>query len=291
MIWRDLVDEATAKIEAAGVPDPASSALRIGQAATGTSGGEWLEVVDQDATKRQLGAFDAMVGRRCEGEPLQYVVGAWGFRTLDLFVDRRVLIPRPETESVAGAAIDELTRLRGRDRDRELLVADLGTGSGAIGLSLAAEVADIDVWLTDVSDDALAVARANLAGLGRRGGRVRLADGSWFDALPSELAGRFDLVVSNPPYVGAGDEIETQVVEWEPALALFADDDGTAHLRTLIAESPSWLVDDGVLVLEMAPAQVEPMAAFGSNYFGRVEIITDLSNRQRGLTLHHPTHL
>ena len=121
------------------------------------------------------------------GEPLAYVLGHWSFRHLDLAVDRRVLIPRPETEVVAGVAIELARRL-----PRPLTVADLGTGSGAIGLSLADElpVDGVTVWLTDASADALDVARANLAGIGRRGANVRIATGSWFDALPPGTAAR-----------------------------------------------------------------------------------------------------
>ena len=140
-----------------------------------------------------------MVARRAHGEPLQYVLGRWGFRTLDLLVDRRVLIPRPETEVVAGLAIDALAAL-----DRPGVAVDLGTGSGAIALSLAAERwPHVEVWATDVSPDALAVARANLAGLGRRAAVVRLLEGTGSSALPGDLRGRVDVIVSNPPYVPA----------------------------------------------------------------------------------------
>ncbi|MDQ1490400.1 MAG: release factor glutamine methyltransferase, partial [Actinomycetota bacterium] len=120
----------------------------------------------------------AMVERRTAGEPLQYVLGRWSFRGLDLRVDPRVLIPRPETEVVAGVALAEVRRRAG-----PCVVADLGTGSGALALALAAEVADADVWATDVSADALAVARANLAAVGpEAAARVHLAEGMWYEA-------------------------------------------------------------------------------------------------------------
>ncbi len=145
--------------------------------------------LDEPATVRGVARLDAMVARRSTGEPLQYVLGRWGFRLLDLMIDRRVLIPRPETEIVAERALDELRRL---DPDDIPVVVDLGTGSGAIGLSLAREHGSAEVWITDVSTDALDVARANLAGLGRHGSRVRAVEGSWFEPLPVEL-GRPDL--------------------------------------------------------------------------------------------------
>ena len=127
-----------------------------------------------------------MLERRVDGEPLQYVLGRWDFLGLDLLVDRRVLVPRPETEVVAQTAIDEAVRLgarRGAARpgwlaaDTSYAVADLGTGSGAIALVLARELPDAEVWATDVSDDALAVARANVAGVGSAATRVRLRRG------------------------------------------------------------------------------------------------------------------
>src|SRR5688500_2404619 len=154
-----------------------------------------------------------MVERRAAGEPLQYVLGAWGFRSLDLYVDRRVLIPRPETEQVVEVALAELRALGAA----KPLVVDLGTGSGAIALSIAPEVPTSQVWATDASPAALAVARANLAGIGRAAARVRLEHGSWFAALPKLLQGRVDMVISNPPYVADGDTLPPEVADWEPA--------------------------------------------------------------------------
>ena len=150
-------------------------------------------------------------------------------------VDRRVLIPRPETEVVAERALVELRRL---GLDGPPVAVDLGTGSGAIGLSLAREYASADVWITDVSSDALDVARANVAGLGRHGSRVRAVEGSWFEPLPIELAGRISLVVSNPPYVSVGDDLPASVVDWEPRHVLIAESDGYAAYDVLIGESP-----------------------------------------------------
>ena len=152
------------------------------------SGADRLDdVLDEPATERMVAHLDAMLARHAAGEPLAYVLGRWGFRHLDLAVDRRVLIPRPETEVVAGVAIELAAALA-----RPITVADLGTGSGAIGLALADElpVEGVTVWLTDESPDALDVARANLAGIGRRAANVRVAEGSWFDALPAGTRAR-----------------------------------------------------------------------------------------------------
>ena len=178
--------------------------------------------------------------RRAAGEPLQYVLGRWGFRQLDLLVDRRVLIPRPETEQVVEVALAELDRRRasgGRP-----VVVDLGTGSGAIALSVAAERPGVDVWATDASPDALAVAAANLAGLGGWGAtRVRLVQGSWWTALPSDLAGRIDLAVTNPPYI-AGGEMGDLDPGGHPVGAprgARGRPDGLEQIQVIIAEAPS----------------------------------------------------
>jgi release factor glutamine methyltransferase len=222
-----------------------------------------------------------MIERRRAGEPLQYVLGIWGFRQLDLVVDRRVLIPRPETETVVEVALAELDRL-GRERP---LAVDLGTGSGAIALSLAYEAPTVRVWGTDRSEDALAVARANLSGLvSRVATRVRLAAGDWFDALPDELRGEVDLVVSNPPYVGAGELLPPEVAGWEPAAALVAGPTGLEAVAAILDAAPSWLRRPGVLVVELAPHQAGAAVAMAlAAGFTDAEVLADLAGRLRTL--------
>ena len=178
-----------------------------------------------------------LAARRASGEPLQYVLGTWPFRSVELHVDRRVLIPRPETEQVVEVALGMLGRLAAARRategdDGPLVCVDLGTGSGAIALSLAVEGAafglPLEVWAVDSSLDALDVTRANLEALAAHdpvaAGRVSPTAGSWFDALPGRLLGGIDLVVSNPPYVSDDEypDLEPTVREWEPRSALVA---------------------------------------------------------------------
>ena len=280
--WRAFLEEATARLRGAGAESPEVDARRIVEAASGFEGAELHLGLDEPATKRGVVRFDAMMERRLGGEPLQYVIGSWGFRRLDLMVDRRVLIPRPETEVVAGLALDELDRLAGGGR--RLVAVDLGTGSGAIGLSLAFERTDTTVLLTDRSTEALQVARANLTGIGGAATRVTIAEGSWFEALPPELAGSVDVVVSNPPYVAEHDPLPSVVADWEPTEALIAADDGCAHLDHLIAGAAEWLRPGGALVLEMAPAQTA-WAAEAAVAAGYVEVAVhpDLAGRARAL--------
>ena len=278
--WRSLQAEAERAL-ATSSDAPAIDARRIVERASGHHGAEYLLGLDELATERGVHFFDLMLERRMHGEPLQYVVGSWGFRRLDLLVDRRVLIPRPETESVVEVALAELDAMGRSDRPRT--VVDLGTGSGAIGLSIADERDRVEVVLTDASADALDVARANLTGLGRAATRVSIAPpGEWFDALPAELRGHIDLLVSNPPYVADGDDLPAVVRDWEPPSALFAGPDGLDDLRVLMGGAPGWLAPGGAIVVELAPTQAAAVAALaGEAGFAEVAIHRDLSGRER----------
>lgn len=239
---------------------------------------------DEVVSQRCVAALRAMVTRRLTGEPLQYVMKSWAFRDLDVLVDNRVLIPRPETEVVVQAALD-LAREMISKTNSKLRVADLGTGSGVIGLSLASELprGTTEVWLTDLSADALEVARANLAGLGLINGDVRVAQGSWFAALPSELKNSFDLIVSNPPYIGVYDpSVESSVLNHEPHLALFAGSDGLDAYREIISHSGEWLATDGWIVLEIGHQQGDAVRELlAQNSFKQIEIRKDLAGRDR----------
>jgi release factor glutamine methyltransferase len=249
--------------------------------ASGWEGGELWRHLDDLAPTRAAAFLDGMVQRRRAGEPLQYALGRWSFRGLELLVDRRVLIPRPETEVVAGAAIVAARALAGG----RPTVVDLGTGSGAIGLAIAAEVPGARVWATDVSSDALAVARANVAGSGSATGtRVRLVEGSWWDALPDELRGAVDVVVCNPPYVGNEGDLPPEVGDWEPTGALRAGPTGREALEVVVGGAAEWLARPGVLVVELAPDQAEAMAAFAlRSGFAAVHVGDDLAGRPRML--------
>ena len=275
LTWRHLYTLATERLGSD------VEARRVVERASGREGPDWLLTLDAPVPKRAVPFFDDMVERRAAGEPLQYVLRRWGFRTLDLLVDRRVLIPRPETEVVVEVAIRELRRLD----SRRPLVADLGTGSGAIALSIAVEVPSAHVWATDVSEDALAVARANLAGIGSPAAtRVRMACGRWFDALPGALRGQFDLVVSNPPYIADGEVLPAEVADWEPRPALVAGPTGTEAIAELVAGADPWLAPGGAVVVEIAPHQVERATQLARDGgFGEVEIRPDLAGRARVL--------
>jgi release factor glutamine methyltransferase len=280
--WRVVLDRVVAILTAAGGPAPELDARRLLEQVTGHRGTELAAHLDEPATRLGVARLDGLVERRRRGEPLQYVLGEWSFRTIDLYVDRRVLIPRPETEVVVGAALAELDRLGPAPTGRSCRALDLGTGSGAIALALVSERRDVEVVATDRSPDALAVARANLAGAGRPAARVTLYEGDWFDAVPAEWRGRVDLVVSNPPYVGAGEDLPAEVADWEPTGALVAGPTGTECLDHLVAEAPSWLARPGALVVELAPTQAATVVSRASAAgFDEVEVGVDLAGRDR----------
>ena len=292
LTWGELRRDAEAQLRAMGVSDPASEAQWMIEALSGMDGAEQVLESATPVTHRPTAGLDALLARRAAGEPVQYVLGEWSFCGLDLLVDRRVLIPRPETETVAEIAIGEVERLGERVGTPDpwsgglthYAVADLGTGSGALALALAASLPDAEVWATDASDLALAVARANVAAAGSIATRVRVADGSWFDALPPEVRGRLLLVVSNPPYIADHEVLPPSVLDWEPAGALFSGPTGLEAIEHLIATAPEWLDPAGTLVLELAPHQAEHAIGRAREAgFADVSVRPDLSGHARAL--------
>jgi release factor glutamine methyltransferase len=253
------------------------------EAVSGLDRSRWSQPAPAAAADR----LRALVERRRAGEPLQYLLGRWSFRRLDLMVDPRVLIPRPETEVVAGLAIAAACRRGGR-----CTVADLGTGSGAIALALADEVPDAEVWATDVSPAALEVTRANLSAVApEAAARVHLAEGMWYEALPGGLRGRLAVIVSNPPYVTDAEHagLAPEVRDHEPAGALVAGPTGRECLEQLVAGGLDWLEPGGTLVLELAPDQAGPLrAAAEAAGYRAVAVEPDLAGRDRVLVARRP---
>ena len=252
------------------------------------SGSSWQAALDEPVPAIAREAFLSMLGRREAGEPVQYVLGHWAFRKLDLLVDGRVLIPRSETEVVVEVALAELALVAPADAEGpHPVVVDLGTGSGAIALSMATERPDVEVWATDMSREALAVASANLAGLGSQAvGRVRLVQGSWWCALPLELRGSVTLAVANPPYVAEGEvaHLPEEVSRWEPRQALVAGPTGLEALEAIVSEAPSWLAGRSALVAEIAPHQSGAAKSLAlSAGFSDVAVRNDLAGRERVL--------
>jgi release factor glutamine methyltransferase len=193
----------------------------------------------------ELAACRELIARRAKREPVAYILGRWGFRGLDVDVDRRVLVPRPETELAVDRCLALLDGVPGPS------AVDVGTGSGAIALSLASEVPGAAVCGCDISDDALEVARENGARLG--------IDVEWVrsDLLEGLDGRRFHLVVSNPPYVAAAEveALDPEVRDWEPRGATVAGASGLEVVERLVSAAPAALEPGGALVIEVGAGQ------------------------------------
>ena len=239
---------------------------------------------DRPLLDGELKEFKELFLRRASREPLQHVLGSTTFRELELKTDTRALVPRPETEVLVDVVLT-WAREEGREEGRELTCLDVGTGSGAIVLSLLKEGPFCRGVATDPSEEALELARENAANLGLAE-RVELRRGRLFEPiLPHE---RFDAVVSNPPYVPEGDRgsLEPEVRDWEPAGALFAGSEGLDVLRPLVEEASRFLRSGGFFAAEIGEGQGGEVAGLMEcpGGFHDVRIIPDLTGKDRIVT-------
>jgi release factor glutamine methyltransferase len=225
----------------------------------------------------ELERFRQCVRRRLRREPLQYILGRVSFRKLELQVDRRVLIPRPETEILVGEILAWIDRAGAPIAS----ALDIGTGSGAIALSLAQE-AKLRVVATDISTAALEVAAENARRLGLSD-RIELRPGTLWN--PLEPTEQFDIIASNPPYVAETEraDLAPEVCDWEPAVALFSGDNGLQIIRQIAAGAPSHLRAGGLLALEIGATQADAVVAWikADPRYDTVRVVRDLAGRER----------
>ncbi len=228
---------------------------------------------DRPLTKAELAAFRALISRRSAGEPTQYLTGRREFYNRSFQVDRRVLIPRPETELL----VDEV--LRSLPRDQPLQLLDLCTGSGCIAITLAAERPLASVFATDLSKDACDVARANAEAL-KVADRVTVVQGDLFQPLAPTL---FDMVVANAPYVRSADIAGlSPEVRQEPHGALDGGADGLDLIRRIAAEAHRWLKPGGLLALELGETQGSAVRQLlNSEGYAGVQVEQDLARQDR----------
>ena len=261
---REALDSAVVALSAAGVDTPRLDAEVLLAHALGVD--RTALVVDRDLRVEgpAVRAFQDAVRRRSVGrEPVAYITGVKGFRHIDLHVDGRVLIPRPDTETLVEAALD---------LPRGARVIDVGTGSGAVALALKDERPDLDVTGTDASPDALAVARANAARLGLD---VRFREADLLDG-----AGEVDAVLSNPPYVEDGAPLQPEIERHEPPAALYAGADGLAVIRRLAAQAGASAAR--LLALEVGMGQADEVAVVLRDAgFATTETRRDLAGIER----------
>jgi release factor glutamine methyltransferase len=278
-----LLQAGSARLERAGVPGGGRDAEWLLAAALGTSPAQLHLDATAPVPVGTAECFERWCERRCRREPLQYILGSQPFRSIEVRVDRRVLIPRPETERVVDLCLEVYDGGP---------IADLGTGSGAIAIALAIERPGEVVVATDVSAPALALAAENARRTGA--GNVSFAAGDLFDPLAAMLE-RLRLVVCNPPYVRTADidTLEPEVRDWEPRIALDGGPDGLGFYRRFAAASARALSPGAWVVVEIGAGQREAVeASFAAmRAFDRARRLSDYRDIERGLAFRRtPAH-
>ena len=268
MTIREMLKAASARLERAGVPNASYDAMQM-----------LAHVLGEDALMMRLNghrelpqenavAYEAILARREKREPMQYILGSTGFMGLEFHVEPGVLIPRPDTEILCEEA---LKRLGPGAR-----VLDIGTGSGALAVSIARLAKDAVVTAVDVSDTALAIAERNAR---ENGANVRFVKSNCFEALAGE---KFDMIVSNPPYIDSEDmaQLMPEVLK-EPELALFGGEDGLDFYRRISKEAGAYLEKGGCLLFEIGCKQKDDVSALLAEYIGEPFALKDYGDNWR----------
>ena len=258
-------------------------ALVLLQHVTGKSRTQILTFDDTEIDEKVRLKLTALLDRRLKGEPIAYILGEKEFWSLPLNVSQGTLIPRPDTESLVEKAL-QIAFEKLEENPPHFRILDLGTGTGAIALALASELAPIcqkrhiplEIIGVDLMPDVVALARSNAE---RNQLNVQFLQSSWFD----NITGKFDLIVSNPPYIDVQDEhLHQGDVRFEPLSALVANDEGYADLRHIIELASSYLNSNGVLLLEHGWQQGEKVRSiFLENYWEMVETVRDYGDNER----------
>ena len=266
----ELLGRSSAYLDSKGFPTPRLDAELLLADVLGMRRLDLYLHHDRPLSNSETDRLRELLRRRAGGEPIAYILGRRAFRSLDLSVDDRVLVPRPETEGVVEVALGLLPE------DGRLL--DVGTGSGAIALSVASERRDATVIATDVSAEALAVARANAEALGLQ---LEFVESDLLAGVPGDPP--FDVVVANLPYIARDDEaLEASVREHEPAIALFADESGLALNRRLAEAATRVLKPTGALVLEVGSGQADAIRSIlEAQGYNRLRVDHDLAGLDR----------
>ncbi len=273
---REVLGEAVRILEEHGVEAPREHAERLLAHVVGTNRGGVLARSREPLDAGAHAAFAALVGRRAAREPLQHLLGTWPFLELELKVDRRALIPRPESEDLAQRA------RRRVPADRPALVADVGTGTGCVALALVSSHPQAGVLALDLSPDALALAAENRAAHPHLAPRVTLVHSDLLTAVGP--VARLDAVVANLPYVREDEweDLQPEVRDHDPRVALVAADAGLALIRRLAVEAAARLAPGGWLLLEMAPAQTGVIAdELRAAGWDQVSVVRDHLGRER----------
>ena len=284
MDWREVIAKSETYLAEKKVPDPRVAGELLVARLLGVGRGSLVSSLSAEPSPRQLEAMRRGMARLVRGEPIQYVLGEWDFRRLTLACDRRALIPRPETEELVSRVLAFLGRAAsegGPGSDRPFVV-DVGTGTGAIILSIAKEhPGDLVLLGTDVSEDAIALAKENAARCGLAE-RVRFAVADGLDDFDEPQC--VDVIVSNPPYVESAvcDALDPRVREWEPRLALDGGADGLDYYDRYLGDAVNLLRPGGAVFFEIGESQGDALRRLMSDYgFEDIRIDKDFSGLDR----------
>ena len=282
MTWHEVIAKAASFLNGKGVPDPQVAAELLAARLLGVGRGLLASSLAKDVPEKYLEAMRRGMARLVKGEPLQYVLGEWDFRTLTLTCDKRALIPRPETEELVTRVLRHLHSTRNAQHSSLPLVVDVGTGTGAIILSLAKEFKGAAVFLgTDVSEDAIQLARENAVRTGLAA-RVKFAVADGLDEFDEPES--VDVLVSNPPYIKTAvcETLDPQVKDFEPRLALDGGVSGLDFYDRYLADALNLLKPGGAVFFEIGedqgPALEKLMADYG---FSDIQIEKDYAGHDR----------
>ena len=282
MTWRDTIARAGAYLRAKSVPDAEVAAELLAARLLRTGRGTLAAHLEKEVPERFLEAMRRGMARLANGEPVQYVLGEWDFRHLTLKCDRRALIPRPETEELVTRVLAYLNARSARQPSSAPFVVDVGTGTGAIILSLAQEFRGAAAFLgTDVSEDAIALAQENAAKCGLAN-RVKFAVADGLDDFDEPEC--VDVIVSNPPYIESAvcDTLDPRVRDYEPRLALDGGVSGLDFYDRYLGDALNILKPGGAVFFEIGEGQGAALAKLMADYgFGEVKIEKDFAGHDR----------
>lgn len=282
MNWRDAIAKTARYLESKNVPDPEVAAELLSARLLGIGRGFLASSFEKDVPEKCVEALRRAIARLVKGEPLQYVLGEWDFRTLTLKCDRRALIPRPETEELVTRVLRHLASIYGAQASSVPLVLDVGTGTGAIALSLAKEYKGAATFLgTDVSEEAIALARENAVRTGLAA-RVKFAVADGLDDF--DEAQSVDVIVSNPPYIKSDvcDTLDPRVKDFEPRLALDGGETGLDFYDRYLADALNLLKPGGAVFFEIGEDQGPSLAKLMGDYgFVDIKIEKDFAGHDR----------
>jgi len=285
MTIREALAEGSAALKDSGIESFSLDASLLLAEITGLSRAGLIASGSDPLAKESVEQFRELIEQRRSGLCVAYLLGRKEFFALDFAVNPSVLVPRPDTETLVEAALNQLEKRKEKKNTAPLRVLDLCTGSGAVAIALKHEMPELEVWASDISDAALECAKSNAARLlPLHDAPIRFLQGNLFEALlPHSQHSSFELIVGNPPYIPS-DEIASLApeVQHEPRLALDGGSDGLDLIRAIVAAAPDYLCPDGTLLLEAESRQMDAISPLMRDAgFSDVQIFSDLSGQQR----------